>query len=243
MLQQSRNGSSETDSVDDWHTWLCPRSRGNVVTTASLRNARYPYWSLPSAMGPRELVKTMIERRRAPLLTKEQGVIISPGARVFAIGGSVHLGRETRLEYGALLHPWGGSIRMGARCFVGPYAVLYGQGGLLVGDNVMIAGHSVIVPSNHRFRGVDQPIRDQGTHDRGIVIESDVWIASNVTVLDGVTIHSGAVIAAGAVVTKDVPPLAVMAGVPARQVATREQGIMDAPTHTHWSREPQAPIT
>ena len=46
-------------------------------------------------------------------------------------------------------------------------------------------------------------------------IGNDVYIGANVTVLDGVQIGDGSVIGAGAVVTKDVPPFAVVTGVPA----------------------------
>ncbi|MBD9635483.1 CatB-related O-acetyltransferase [Ensifer sp. ENS07] len=51
---------------------------------------------------------------------------------------------------------------------------------------------------------------------KNVVIGNDVWIASNVTIVPGVTIGDGAVIAAGAVVTSDVPPYAIVAGVPAK---------------------------
>ena len=47
------------------------------------------------------------------------------------------------------------------------------------------------------------------------IIGNDVWMGHNVNVLSGVNVGDGAVIAAGAVVTKDVPPYAVVAGVPA----------------------------
>lgn len=49
-----------------------------------------------------------------------------------------------------------------------------------------------------------------------VVIENDVWLGPNVMIVSGVTIHNGAVALAGAVVTKDVPPYAVVGGVPAR---------------------------
>lgn len=54
-----------------------------------------------------------------------------------------------------------------------------------------------------------------------IKIGNDVWIGENVTLAHGVTIGDGAVIAANAVVTKDVPPFAVMGGIPARKIKDR----------------------
>lgn len=47
-------------------------------------------------------------------------------------------------------------------------------------------------------------------------IGSDVWVGSHVKILDGITIHHGAVIGLGSVVTRDIPPYAICAGVPAR---------------------------
>ena len=57
--------------------------------------------------------------------------------------------------------------------------------------------------------------------DQPVVIDDDVWVASGVTILKGVHIGRGSVVAAGAVVTKDVPPYAVVGGVPAKVIHMR----------------------
>lgn len=54
-----------------------------------------------------------------------------------------------------------------------------------------------------------------------ILVDDDVWIGQNAIILSGVHIHQGAVVAAGAVVTKDVPPYAIVGGVPAKIIKYR----------------------
>lgn len=81
-------------------------------------------------------------------------------------------------------------------------------------------------------KAVDEERRKQY---QTIEIGNDVWIGSNATVLPHVKIGDGAVIGAGAVVTHDVPPYAIVAGVPARIIRYRfPQQIIDAMLKIQW---------
>ena len=103
-------------------------------------------------------------------------------------------------------------------------AVIYGGSGVTIGSDVMIAPHCVLAAGNHDHTQLDQPMRSAPSISRGpIVIEDDVWIGAHCTITDGVTIGRGAVVGANSVVTRDVPAYAIVAGVPAKQIADRRE--------------------
>jgi acetyltransferase-like isoleucine patch superfamily enzyme len=118
---------------------------------------------------------------------------------------------------------YGGIIEIGSNCSINPYTIIYGHGlGTKIGNNVLIAGHCMIIPANHNFSHTDVPINKQGINSKGIIIEDDVWIGSGCQILDGITIGKGAVIAAGAVVNKSVEPYNIVGGVPAKIIGKRD---------------------
>jgi hypothetical protein len=68
-----------------------------------------------------------------------------------------------------------------------------------------------------------------------VVIGSDVWIGTDAMVLSGVSIGHGAIVAARAVVTRDVPPYAIVAGVPAKVVRWRfEPAVIERLLKVAW---------
>lgn len=84
---------------------------------------------------------------------------------------------------------------------------------------------------NWNFEGGDSPLRNNAP----ISIGNDVWIGCNVCILQGVSIGDGAVIASGAVVTKNVPPYAVVGGVPAKIISYRfSQDIIEKLLKIKW---------
>lgn len=157
-------------------------------------------------------------------VTLGRRVFVAAGAELVAAPGEkITIGDERLIHRGALLYPYGGTITIGSRVGINPYCVIYGHGGVTIGNDVMIATGCTIIPANHNIADLSVPMHSQGLSLKGIVIEDDVWLAARVTVLDGVRVGRGAVIGAGAVVTTDIPPLAVAVGVPARVVGSRDK--------------------
>ncbi|HLI94188.1 MAG TPA: acyltransferase [Puia sp.] len=137
-------------------------------------------------------------------------------------GGQIGIGSGSEILFGVCLMTYGGRIAVGDRCSINPYTVIYGHGeGTLIGNDVLIAGHCLIIPANHVFGDVSLPINQQGVSSKGIVIEDNVWIGSGCRILDGVRIGKGAIIAAGSVVNRDVPANTIVGGIPAKPIRTR----------------------
>jgi acetyltransferase-like isoleucine patch superfamily enzyme len=129
--------------------------------------------------------------------------------------GCISLGPRCHLETGVVLHAYGGEISLGKNVFIGPYAVVYGHGGVTVGDDTLVSMHCRILSSNHTIPPLDRHIRWEPDVLKPTRIGRDVWLGAGVTVLGGVTVGDGCVVAAGAVVTKDLAPGSLARGVPA----------------------------
>ncbi|MCP5136685.1 MAG: acyltransferase [Gammaproteobacteria bacterium] len=114
-----------------------------------------------------------------------------------------------------------GHVNVGADSWLGPFCLIYGNGGVDIGNNVLIAAHSSINTVSHHADRTDIPINNQGIYTDPVVIEDDVWLGLNVSVLQGVRIGKGSIIGAGAVVNKDIPPYSIAVGIPARVIRQR----------------------
>lgn len=131
-------------------------------------------------------------------------------------GGKIMIGDNTEILHGVNILTYGGEIHIGSKCSINPMVIIYGQGNTFIGDDVFIAGHSMIIPSNHIYQNRNIPIREQGLTNKGIIIHNNVWVAHSCTILDGVSIGTGSVIAAGSVLTSNVPEYTLYGGVPAK---------------------------
>ena len=150
--------------------------------------------------------------------------VIERYARLVANGdlAEIKLGDNTYLHPYVLLKADNGKINIGKNCTVNDYAILYGHGGLIIGDDVHIGAHVVISPVDHIYLDPNVAISKQGISKVGITIEDDVLICASAVILDGTRVGKGCVIGAGAVVTESIPPYSVAAGVPARVIKQRK---------------------
>ena len=117
-----------------------------------------------------------------------------------------------------------GWVTIGERSWIGPFSLIYGNGGVTIGSDVLMAARTSINTVSHVDDRIDVAINSQGLRCDPVVIEDDVWIGMNCTILQGVRIGSGAIVGAGSVVTRDIPPRAVVVGTPARVVRYRGTG-------------------
>jgi acetyltransferase-like isoleucine patch superfamily enzyme len=109
------------------------------------------------------------------------------------------------------------NITIGEDSIIGERVVLDGRAKLTIGDHVDIATGAMIFNSHHDVHSEDfHPIEMENS------VADYVFIGPNVIILPGVQVGKGAVIGAGAVVTKNVEPMSIMGGVPAKEIGKRQ---------------------
>ncbi len=157
-------------------------------------------------------------RRRHRDAAIAEGVLLMGADRINA-GKSLFLDRRAYLNAGTL-NERGGYIRMGDNVEIGPYAVLWGAGGITIGSNVHIGAHvSITAHEARHIRPERQEVFGPLEFDFApVVIEDHVLICSGAQIIPGVHIGHHAMIGGGAVVVNDIPPYALAVGCPARVI-------------------------
>ncbi|MBA4365798.1 MAG: acetyltransferase [Coprothermobacter sp.] len=134
---------------------------------------------------------------------------------------TTHLAGWSRLASDIKTHEY---VYIGPSCTIGP--------GVEIGAYTMLAPRVAIVGGDHRYDRPGVPTEFSGRAAlRRTSIGADVWLGFGCIIIAGVTIGRGAIVAAGAVVTHDVPPYAVVGGVPAKFIRWRFASTDDRAIH------------
>jgi len=126
-------------------------------------------------------------------------------------------------EGGAVIHGPAGNFSIHETSHLKSNTLIECGGGTKIGRYFHTGRGLAVFSTNHDYDGGDAISYSSKEIAKPVVIKDFVWCGANVTILPGVTIGEGAVVAACAVVTKDVPPMAVVGGNPARILKYRDK--------------------
>jgi acetyltransferase-like isoleucine patch superfamily enzyme len=173
------------------------------------------------------------EQERRRVATVGAATVFYESSRLIDLSGrgqTIQVGAYCHVR-GEILTWWdGGGVEIGDRCYVGESSRIWSKERIRIGHHVLIS-HLVDIhdsdahPLDAGERRLDFKAICEGKYrtpskicTAPVVIEDDAWICLKATILKGVTVGRGAIVGAGAVVTRDVPPMTVVAGNPARVI-------------------------
>lgn len=136
------------------------------------------------------------------------------------IGKKVFIGRKCDIRKPS-------NISIGNNSIINPKVILDGRGGeLRIGENVDIALESILWTESH------DPHDDfHKTIDKPTYIEDYCWIGCRAMVMPGITIGRGSVVAAGSIVTKSIPSMVIVGGIPATKIGDRKSALKYTKNH------------
>ena len=171
------------------------------------------------------LIVRLLRRRLFARRLKSDGIAFIGPRVALQIGrrGRIELGRWSWLGHGTKIRCHEGLVSIGAKTVLGQECTISAYQHVSIGRECVVADRVMLIDFDHGAAEVDRPIRLQGIYKRDVRVGNNVWIGYGACILRGVTVGDNAIVGTSAVVTRDVPPNAVVAGIPARVIRTREE--------------------
>lgn len=156
-------------------------------------------------------IKGLIEKQKARITWKKKNPNNYTSLVDRSAVNNITVGNYTYGDLNAFYNGGDEQLIIGSFCSIGPNVVF-----------VLSADHKTNYFSTYPFKAkITHTSRHEATSKGDIILDDDVWISCNCTILSGVHIGQGAIIAAGSVVSNDVPPYAIVGGVPAKVIRYR----------------------
>lgn len=134
--------------------------------------------------------------------------------------GPIQIGKNCLINDYVILNSKTGYINIGDNTAINNFSIIYGNGGVDIGDNCAIA-HSVKIVKNHLIPDKKTEAYSKSS-DRYTKIGNNIWLCANVVVVDGVKIGNYSVVGANSLVTHNVPESVIVGGNPAKVLKTRK---------------------
>lgn len=138
---------------------------------------------------------------------------------IYRVVFGIRIGRQSSIHWKARFRK-PSKLVIGNNCVIGEFVMIDARSGVVIGNNVNIAGEVVIYTKEH---DPDSPTFE--VKGGPVTIDDYAYIGARVVILPDVHIGQGAVVATGAVVTKDVAPYHIVGGVPARFIKERNHDL------------------
>jgi len=167
------------------------------------------YWKHLYRFIKFKLLHPRVETEGFVFLPRRYQVVVGKNARM-------RLGRFVWIGHNNALRCHEGELYVGAKTVFGTDNTVNCYVGVHIGEECLFADSVYIVDFDHNYWDPVIPIRSQGIAKDPVRLEGNIWVGTKVTIIRGVTVGRGAVIGAMSLVNRDVPPYAVVGGVPAR---------------------------
>ncbi|MBP7275474.1 MAG: acyltransferase [Kiritimatiellae bacterium] len=199
---------------------------------AGLALRRMAYRSLLGGMGRGVTIGRNVTLRGAARIRLGRQVALDDQVVLDARGpdASIEIGDGTLISRNTIIRARNGRIVIGEGSDIGANCILATNSRLEIGRDVLVAAFCYVTAGgHHKYDDPNTPIIRQGFISKGgVVIQDDVWLGSHTIVLDGVQIGHGVVVGAHSLVNRNLDPMSIAWGIPARPRSVRGQ---PNPTH------------
>ncbi|HEY2536381.1 MAG TPA: acyltransferase [Solirubrobacteraceae bacterium] len=210
----------------------------------ALRRAPEPLHGGPLTLLRFMRANNMLNRHYARLLVRYLRLKLRHGKRLQTDGicfvcpgvhleigrrATLRIGRWAWIGDGSKIRVHEGEVSIGAKTVMGQECTISAYQHVSIGRECIVADRVMLIDFDHGVVEVERPIRLQGIYKRDVRVDHNVWIGYGACILRGVTVGENAIIGTSTVVTRDVPPDAVVGGIPARVLRMRE-----APRRMRW---------